>query len=95
MAGDFYRIRLMRLDEGETPDLEWRDDILFRTPPPQPREESHRWVVQAVDIDDEESFTPLAEFGEQSDAQEFESSAEKALTELTRAEFEERLFPAE
>ena len=32
-ARDYYRLRVVKFDESGDLDLEWRDDILWRTPP--------------------------------------------------------------
>ena len=41
-ADEFYRLRVTRVDEGEPPDLEWRDDVLYRRPPEESLDESRR-----------------------------------------------------
>lgn len=94
MARDFYRIRLIRLDEGDAPDLDWRDDILYRTPPKDRLEDRACWVVEAVDVATSEVSERLATFDDPDAAHDFLDAAEEALEELTRAEFEERYFPA-
>jgi hypothetical protein len=94
MASDFYRLRIVQLDDGDTPDLDWRDDILYRKPPAESLGEYARWLVQAVDIADEESVTAIAHFDDRPAAQEHLEAASEALVDLTRVEFEERFFPA-
>lgn len=94
MAADFYRVRVLRLDEEDAPDLEWREDILYRDPPAQTVSERACWIVQAVDITDDEHTNRLAAFEELEDARAFVEAAEEDLPDLTRAEFEARYFPS-
>lgn len=92
MASDFYRLRLILLDEGDAPDLDWRDDILYRDPPGETAGESSRWVVQAVDLEHDDNVIELSSFADHSEARESLDQTEIALSELTRAEFEMRYF---
>ena len=94
-AADFYRLRVTRLDDSQMPDLEWRDDVLWRRPrTPQP-EEYVVYRVEAVDVDDDEKVTPLASFGTVAEAHDALDAAQADLEELSRAKFEERYFPAD
>ena len=92
MAADFYRLRVVRVDEGDAPDLEWREDILYRSPPAETPEEYDAFVVQAVEIDDEEAVTHLETFTDGDEARDFLERAGEELTDLTRTEFEARYF---
>jgi len=47
-ASDFYRLRVTRLNEPDEPDLEWRDDILYREPPHQRMGEIESYAIEAV-----------------------------------------------
>lgn len=91
-ADEFYRLRVVRVDAGDSPDLEWRDDILWRRPPADTLSEEDVYRVEAVLIDDEESAKVLAEFDTSSDAQEWLESAEGDLYEMTKTEFEDTYF---
>lgn len=94
-AADFYRLRVMRVDESDELDLEWRDDILYRRPPSQSVDEYERYRVEAVALDDEDAIVSLGAFDSVADAHEALNAAQDDLDELTRSEFEERYFPAD
>jgi hypothetical protein len=93
-ASDYYRLRVMHVDDSDEPDLEWRDDILYRRPPAGHIEEYELYRVEAVALADEEDVTLLGAFDTAEDAHEALADAEEALLDLTRWEFEERYFPA-
>lgn len=90
MASDFYRLRLVQIDEQDLPDLEWRDDILYRTLPAGVGDERECFLVEAVDVDDDERVVKLATFEDREEAYEFLSAAQEDLDTLTRSEFELR-----
>ena len=94
-ADDYYRLRLMHLGESDEPDLEWREDILWRQPPTQHIEEYERYRVEAVSLDNEDDVTTLGTFESAEEAHEALSSAEEEISELTRSEFEDRYFPVD
>jgi hypothetical protein len=93
-ASDYYRIRIMHVDDSDSPDFEWRDDILWRRPPSVRPDEYEVWRVEAVGIDDDEDVTVIGTFDERADAEEAVAEANAEILELTRAQFEERYFPA-
>ncbi len=93
MALDFYRLRVIQVDAGDLPDLEWREDILYRDPPASEPEECDAYVVQAVDLDADDSVMPLASFSDHAEAHGWLEEAEVDLRNLTRSEFELRYFP--
>lgn len=90
-ASDFYRLRVARLDEPDEPDLEWRDDILYREPPRQRMGEIESYAIEAVSIDDEQ-VTEIAEYETSEAAHAALASIAEDLEELTRSEFEHRYF---
>jgi hypothetical protein len=92
-AADFYRIRLRRLDAGGAPDLEWRDDILYREPPQGGSGEQLVFVVEAVELDEPERAYPLGSFADYEAATHLRESAQEELDELTRSQFEASWFP--
>lgn len=94
-ARDFYRLRLMRVDDMEAPEFEWHEDILWRSPKPSPVQERDVCRVEAVSLDDKDKVVVLGTFECNEDAYEALNSAEEELNELTRSEFEERYFPAD
>ncbi len=94
MAADFYRLRLIRLDEGDLPDLEWRTDILYRTLPAQRLEEYDIYVVEAIEIADDERVTRVGSLADAEEARALMDAAQHDLSDLTRNEFEDRYFSA-
>jgi hypothetical protein len=94
-ADEFYRLRVTRVDEGEPPDLEWRDDVLYRRPQPETLDESDVWRVEAVSADDDEDVTVIAELRSSEEAHEALMSAGEDLAVMTRSEFERTYFTGE
>lgn len=94
-AKDYYRLRLMRLDDAEAPEFEWREDILWRNPPASTPHEREVCRVEAVSLDDHDVVIPLGTFESTADAYEALTTAEEELDMLTRSEFEDRYFPAD
>jgi hypothetical protein len=94
-ASDFYRLRIMHMDDTDSPEMEWREDILWRRPPSSEPCEYEIWRVEAVAVDDDENVTTLGAFESVTDAHEAIAAAQEDLAELTVAQFEERYFPAE
>jgi hypothetical protein len=92
MASDFYRLRLIRGDRGGAPELDWRDDILYREPPASEPNEADTYTVQAVALEDDEEATALASFADAEEARAWLQDAQESLGELTRSEFELRFF---
>lgn len=89
-AGDFYRLRVTRMDETDEPDLEWRDDILYREAPTQRMREYESWGLEAVSVDDEDQVTLIAAYESSEGAHEALESIAEELAELTKSAFEER-----
>ena len=94
-ASDFYRLRMTRMDDTDSPDLEWREDILWRRPAASQPDEYELWRVEAVAIDDDENVTTLGVFDTPDDAHEALAAAEEDIVQMTVAQFEEMYFPAE
>jgi hypothetical protein len=94
MADDFYRLRVIHVDSSGSPELDWRDDILYRDPPASEPTEADTYTVQAVELEDEEETTALASFSDAEEARAWLEEAQESLEELTRSEFELRFFRA-
>lgn len=92
-ADDFYRLRVIRVDEGDVPDLEWREDILYRRAPAQASDEYDVWQVQAVD--DDENVTVVASFSSAEEAHGWMEDTEDDLHDMTRSQFERAYFPGD
>ncbi len=94
-ASDYYRLRLIHLDQGEGPDLDWRDDILWREPPAAVPEERLVYRIEAVDLDDEDHVIKLAHFEEENKAHDWLAQAQQDLDTMTKTEFEAARMPEE
>lgn len=94
-ARDFYRLRVVHVDDSDAPDLEWREDILWRRPPASRSQEYEVYRVEAVALDDDTDVTPLGAFDSSDDAHEALTGAQEDLDDLSRAEFIERYFTGE
>lgn len=89
-ATEFYRLRLTRYDASDEPDFEWRDDVLYRTPPATRIEEREEWAIEAVTLDEDETVSEIARFEASDEAHGFLDAAEEDLQELTKSSFEEK-----
>lgn len=92
-ADEFYRLRVLRVDASDSPDLEWRDDILYRRPPADHVAEGEVYRVEAVELDDEDVATPLSAFGSSDEAYAWLETSATDLSEMTKSEFEHTYFP--
>jgi hypothetical protein len=93
-AAEFYRIRLRRVDAGGPPDLEWRDDILYRETDARGPGEQLLFVVEAVELDQPDRAHPLGSYADYQAAIELQDRAEEDLGEQTRSQFEATWFPS-
>ena len=91
-ASDFYRLRVLKVNEDSDISLDWKKDILFRNPGPSPMSTRIWYVVQAVTIDDDEPHN-IKRFVTGEAAMRFKDKAEELLDELTKKQFEEK-FPS-
>jgi hypothetical protein len=87
-ASEFYRLRVSRLDATEEPDLEWREDILYRQPPKDAPEEVEDWLLEAVSLDEDETAYTIATFPEADQAHSLLETVQIDLDSMTRSVFE-------
>ena len=92
-ASDFYRLRVIHVDETEGLDLDWREDILYRRPPETRLEDTAVYTVEAVLLDDEDISVALRSFGTPDEAHEWFETLSEDLAEMTKSEFEKTYFP--
>ncbi|MDZ4169433.1 MAG: hypothetical protein U1E26_07235 [Coriobacteriia bacterium] len=88
-ADDFWRVRLTRVDSTDAADFEWRDDILYRTPPEVEPQESERWRIEAVRLDDYEAVVSVGVLEDRAEAEAILERAQEDLLEMTKAQFED------
>ena len=86
-AHEFYRLRVSRVDQTGEPDLEWRDDILYRQPPTERIEERESYAIEAVNLDDEDDVTRVALYDSPDAAHEALAQMAEDLAEMTNVEF--------
>lgn len=80
---------MIRVDEHGELDLEWRDDVLYRTPAADLATEEPVWKVEAVTLDDDEAH-PVAQFETEDEARDFLETIRDDLRDMTASRFAER-----
>lgn len=88
-ASDFYRIRLVHLEEVVPPELDWNSYVLFYPPPPYDSQTAFRYRLEVVDVDTGNSV-PLAFFADESQADDVLTEVEEDIENLTKKEFEDK-----
>jgi hypothetical protein len=91
-AGDFYRLRVIRLDQADVPELDWRDDVLYRRPLADSGREYDVYQVEAIDVDDEECACVLRHFETADGARDWLVTVQEDLGMMTKSEFERTYF---
>jgi hypothetical protein len=92
-AEDFWRLRIIRVDESDAPEMEWRDDILYRQPRAEEPEEYDVWRIEAIDVDDDENVVLIETCDSAEDASARLGEIAEDLAVMTRSEFERTFFP--
>lgn len=87
-ADEFWRVRVTRVDTTDGFNLEWHDDILYRTPTVDPGHEVEFFHVEAIRVDDPDSVVRVATFGEPDAARLLLDELKEALQAMTKSEFE-------
>lgn len=86
-AADFFRLRVIRIDETQEPNLDWRPDILYRTPPPDDLKERVLYALEAVDLVADDRVQTIAHFHSREDAYDALERVTEDLNEMTRSSF--------
>lgn len=97
-ASDFYRLRIITLEEEPRIDFDWDEEILYRSQPssapeerqPSPKTRLH-YIVQLVKFDSEEAIT-LKKFNKKEEALRYKTRVEESLTQETKSEFDSRFL---
>lgn len=89
-ASEFYRLRTVRVDDADAPDLEWREDILYREPPVQAIEEFAVYRVEIVSVLTDDVVNSLGEYTTEAEALLAMDAASADLDEMTKAAFDGR-----
>jgi hypothetical protein len=88
-ASDFYRLRVLKVNEDSEPDLDWQSDILWKRPEASEPKTEIWYLLQAVSIDNENAF-PLKRFSDGEMAMRYRDKVEELLRNLTKQEFERK-----
>lgn len=88
-ADDFYRARILTLEEEMFPDFDWRDDILYRSPSKHHSEMRKQYCLQMVDLDTKKDHI-VKRYTNKKEAEKALTMIEHDLKELTKIEFEEK-----
>ena len=91
-ASDFYRLRVLKVNEDSEPDINWEPDILWRQPETAEQQTKTWYLLQAVSINSEQAFA-LKRFSDGDQAMRYRDKVDELVSELTKQEFEQR-FPA-
>ncbi|MDI6717288.1 MAG: hypothetical protein QME63_10165 [Actinomycetota bacterium] len=87
-ADDYYRVRLLRVEEELPADLEWRDDILF-IEPEYPGKLKVTYRLQLVTKDSREVFE-IASVSNRKEAKKRYKEALDDLRDLSKMDFDEK-----
>lgn len=89
-ASEFFRLRVTRVDEPEETTLDWRDDILYRTPPQDISAIDLAYLVEAVDTREDGVAYCIARFDSGAEANDALIGMQEDLEEMTLSTFLER-----
>lgn len=88
-ADEFYRLRIVTFHASDAPDLEWREDVLWRRPVAADVSENVVQRLEAVDLADGETAWTLGEFATTSDAHAAMQEVDLDLRGMTKSQFED------
>jgi len=88
-ADEFYRLRIVSIDASEAPDLQWREDTLWRRPVAEGFSEVVWQRLEAVDLADAETSWTLGDFETSSEAHQAMREVDLDLRGMTKSQFED------
>ena len=88
-ASDFYRLRVLKVNEDSGLELDWQSDILYRAAPAAEIKTDTWYAVQVVSVDSEAAFE-LKRFTDGEAALRYKDKLVELLQEVTKSDFEER-----
>lgn len=89
-AVDFYRARVLTLEEEMPPDFYWREDILYRKPEEKGSSKiKTSYCLQIVELDSRKHQV-LNEYTDKKEAHQALIKIQEDLAELTKMEFENK-----
>jgi hypothetical protein len=93
-ASDFYRVRIMKLEETEMPDFDWHENILIKKPEIEIPDSKVKFCVQIVSLDERKVFS-ISSFKSETKAKLAKRKIEEDIEELTKNQFEKKYNLAE
>lgn len=87
IAADFYRVRLLKIDEELPADLEWEENILYTSPKAYPSKLKVTYRLQILAQDKKEKYE-IANLRDKRDAKKRLRAIKDDLRELTKMEFD-------
>jgi hypothetical protein len=93
-ADEFYRLRVVTVDKSDAPDLEWREDVLWRRTVADGMSETVLQRLEAVDIANAEITWALGDFATTSEAHAAMQEADLDLRGMTKSQFQDAYLRA-
>lgn len=88
MAEDYYRVRVLKMDEELPADLEWRDDILYRAPKAYPSKLKVTYRLQLLTR--ENAVHETASLRDKREVKNRLKAIREDLRELSKMKFDEK-----
>jgi hypothetical protein len=88
-ASDFYRVRVIKIEETEMPDFDWEEDVLIKKPKIEIPDSKVKFCVQIVSVDERKIF-PITSFKSETRAKLAKRKIEEDIWELTKNQFEKK-----
>lgn len=88
LSCDYYRVRLLKVFEERPVDLEWRDDVLYRSPKKYPSKRKVTYRLQVLNRNNR--VHEVAWLQDKREAKKRLSQMEEDLQELTKMKFDNK-----
>lgn len=88
-ASDFYRVRIITLEQELPPDFDWRNDVLYRSPKESFDMIKRTYCLQVVELDSR-NYQALEEYSAKQAATQEKAIVEEDIINLTKMEFEKK-----
>lgn len=85
-AAEYYRCRIVEIVEDRPDPLDWRDDVLYREPPPPRVKSAARYTIQVISLDTSDTHD-LKAYASEATALKKQTLIEEDLRDMTRSEF--------
>jgi len=88
MAGDYYRVRVLKMDEELPADLEWREDVLYRAPKTYLSKLKVTYRIEILTRDN--AVREIANLRDKREAKKRYRAVKEDLHELSKMKFDEK-----